>query len=342
LLMAVGLTGDSPLRGCSGLASLANRAVREMLLRCFVALLLTGVSRAQVAQKGSPNDADPARQGIALAERGRCTEALPLLKKAASPMVDKQLTYRVGMATARCAMSVDQTESVVRALLLLRREFPHDPEVLYITTHFYSELASRASQELAATAPTSSQAQELDAEAFESQGKWDEAAAEYRKVLEQDPHKSGVHYRLGRIALAKPASAAATAEARKEFEAEIKVDPTNASTEFMLGEIARQSGQWDQAILHFSQASKLDDGFSDALLALGISLNSAERFRDAVSPLEHYIKMQPSDPAGHYQLAIAYARTGNKDGADRQMALQRAVSAKPPGTRTESGADGPR
>ena len=98
----------------------------------------------------------------------------------------------------------------------------------------------------------------------------------------------------------------------------------------MLGEIARQSGQWDEAIAHFSRASKLDEGFQEAYLALGMSLNSAGKFSDAIAPLRSYVKMQPGDPAGHYQLATAYARTGQKPEADREMALQREAAAKSP------------
>ncbi len=265
--------------------------------------------------------------------KGRCQEALPLLKKAAPRLADKQLKYRAVMATARCAMSLDQTETAVEALLVLNREFPHDPEVLFNTTHFYSELASRAAQELAVTAPTSHQAEQLEAEAFESQQNWDRAIAEYKKILEQEPTLAGIHYRIGRILLSKSPTDAEGAKA--EFNEEVKLDPENASAEFMLGEVARQSGQWDEAIAHFSRASKLDEGFQEAYLALGMSLNSAGKFTDAITPLRSYVKMQPGDPAGHYQLATAYARTGQKPEADREMALQREAAAKsPPGAQT--------
>ena len=63
---------------------------------------------------------------------------------------------------------------------------------------------------------------------------------------------------------------------------------------------------------------------------LGMSLNSAGKFSDAIAPLESYVKMQPGDPAGHYQLATAYARTGRKQEAEREMALQREAAAKSP------------
>ena len=223
------------------------------------------------------------------------------------------------------------SEAAVQALFLLRREFPHDPEALYISTHYFSEMGNRAAQELAATGPNSYQAHELEAEAFESQGKWPEAAAEYQKILEQNPNVPGIHFRLGRVALSSGESEANTEEARKEFDQELKIDPTNAAAEFSLGEISRRAGQWDDAIAHFSAAAKLDSGFAEAFLALGMSLVSAQRFAEAVNPLEKYVKIVPGDPAGHYQLAIAYDRTGHKEAAAREMQLQREAAAKAPG-----------
>lgn len=305
----------------------------KLLWVCLLAFnavgMMSDLSRAQKPSVGSPTDAPSiAERGIRLAAKGRCKEALPVLKKAAAQVLNKDLKYNVVMSTARCAMGLEQTEAAVRALLELNREFPHDPDVLYTMTHFYSELASRASQELAATAPTSPQAQQLEAEAFESQGDWDKAVGEYGKILEQNPQRHGIHYRLGRVFLSK--TPPDVESAKKELAEELKLDPDNAAAEFMLGETARQAGQWEEAIGHFSRASKLDEGFQEAYLALGMSLNSAGKFSDAIAPLESYVKMQPGDPAGHYQLATAYSRTGRKPEADREMNLQRETAAKSP------------
>jgi len=286
-------------------------------------------SPAQQSPKVSGADAPTtAERAINLAAMGSCREALPALKKAAAQTSSKDIKYRLAMAIARCAMSLERTETAVGALLELNRDFPHDPEVLYMTTHFYSELASRASQELAATAPNSAQAQQLEAEAYESHGDWDRAATEYRKILEHDPQRHGIHYQLGRIFITK--TPPDEDSAKKEFEEELKVDPNNASAEFMLGETARQAGQWDEAIARFSKATHDDVSFDEAYLALGMSLNSAAKFADAVAPLETYVKRQPGDPAGHYQLATAYARTGRKQDADKELALQRETATKAP------------
>lgn len=304
-------------------------------IACFT--LCAGMVPGAAAQKSGPvSSSTPAQEAIKLVEQGKCAEALPLLRKALPGIKQKQIRYQAGMAATRCAMSLNQTETAVQALLMLRREFPHDPQVLFITTHYYSELANRAAQELAAVSPLSPQAQQLEAEALESQGKWDDAAAEYRKILARNPNLPGIHYRLGRLFLSKPETPDSGEEAKKELQAELKIDPTNASAEFMLGEIARRAGAWEEAAQHFSRAARLDPGFSEAFLALGMSLSSAGKHTEAVAPLETYVKMQPADPAGHYQLGIAYSRTGEKAKAEHEMTVQREITEK-----TQSGAAPP-
>jgi tetratricopeptide (TPR) repeat protein len=213
-------------------------------------------------------------------------------------------------------------------LLWLNREFPADPDVLYVTTHAFSDLSTRAALQLANTAPFSVPARELNAEALESQGKWDDAAAEYNQILKQQPNLPGIHYRLGRIILSKPSNSTTVDDARAEFQAELKVDPNNAGAEYILGELSRQAQQWDDAIEHFSRASKLDANFADAFLGLGFSLNAAGRFAEAIPPLEIAVKLRPGNPTGHYQLTVAYGKTGRREDAEREMALFQQASEK--------------
>jgi len=162
-----------------------------------VAAALSGTVLVFGQTKGAaePN-ATLAERGIALAAKGRCKEALPLLKKSGMQLADQDLKYDVLMSTARCAMSLEQFDAAVKALVELNRAFPHDPEVLFMSTHYYTAIASKAAQELASAAPTSAQAEQLEAEAFESQGDWDKAVAEYRKILDEHPKREGIHYRL--------------------------------------------------------------------------------------------------------------------------------------------------
>jgi tetratricopeptide (TPR) repeat protein len=292
--------------------------------------LISPVCSAQASKKAASDPSASAHKGIQLTSGGHCSEALPLLRKSLPRITDKRLRYDAAMAMAQCGMSVGDDADTVSALVLLRREFPNDAKALYTASHFYSELGMQAARQLVETDPHSAEAQELNAEALESQGKQNEAIYLYRQILQQYPEQPGIHYRIGRLILAEPQTATSSEDAKKEFEEELKIDPNAASAEFMLGDLARQAEQWNDAILHFGRAAKLDAGFSEAFLGLGISFNAAGKSADAVAPLEKYVKMEPSDPAGHYQLAIAYSRVGRKQDAAREIALQREAEKKAP------------
>ena len=233
-------------------------------------------------------------------------------------------------------MFTDQPDAALEFLRLLNREFPDDPDVLYLSVHTYSDLSTRASAELATKAGNSYQAHELNAEALEVQGKWQDAEKEYRSVLEKNPNQPGIHFRLGRLLLSMPNPPAdAQQQAKKEFEEELRIDPTNAGAEYVLGELDRQSNSYPEAIQHFSKATKLDPSFAAAYLGLGVSLMSEKNYAEAISPLENAVKLQPANPAGHYSLATAYSRAGRKSDADREFAvhnqmMQRSGQAAPP------------
>ncbi len=291
--------------------------------------LLTSRAFGQTPTNSShPGSSSSIDQGIDLAEKGRCEEALPLLKKFTPPVTDKPLKYRALMATVRCALNRRENQAAANTLFDFEREFPEDPEVLYMTSEFFLEIAVRASQQLATIAPTAYQTRELQAETLESQNKWGEAAAIYNKILEENPKVRGIHFRMGRAALSQPESPTSLEDAKKEFEQELAIDPVNAAAEFWLGEIARRKGDWEDAISHFTTAGKLDSSYAETFLALGMTLNSAGRFSEAITQLQHFVKMSPEDPAGHYQLSIAYARTGRDQDFGRETALHKQLLEK--------------
>jgi tetratricopeptide (TPR) repeat protein len=207
---------------------------------------------------------------------------------------------------------------------VLSRDYPNDPEALYAATHAYSDLSMQASQQLAHEAPFSYQVHLLNAEALELQNKWDEAAAEYHKIIEINPMLPGMHARLGRALLSKPQpSPGDVAQAKKNFEQELQIDPNSTVAEYVLGDLASRDNDLPAAIRHFTKATKLDSSFAEAYLGLGSALVSSKRFDEAIAPLETYEKLAPDSPTGHYQLALAYTGVGRKDDANREAALQR-------------------
>jgi tetratricopeptide (TPR) repeat protein len=286
-----------------------------------------------VGQSSGTAKSDPtqdAQRALHLAQAGHCKEALPLLRKAARDTpTQKDLKRQAGFAGVRCAMVDVNPDTATEFLRGLTRDFPHDPEVLYLSVHTYSDLSTRAAQELATSAPNSPQAHELNAEALEMQGKWNEAEKEYQAVLQQDPHSPGIHFRLGRLMLSRPNPAPDMAErAKQEFLQELEIDPNNAGAEYVLGELARQAQQWDEAIQRFTRVCKLDAGFGDAFLGLGSSLMSLKRFPEAITPLETAVKLEPANPAAHYSLAVAYTRSGRKQEAEKEFAIHRQMMQK--------------
>jgi tetratricopeptide (TPR) repeat protein len=265
-------------------------------------------AKAQTLRAVSPQAA--AQHAASLADTGHCLEALPQLSKALGHVQDDNLKRKVGVAG-------------------VNHEFPRDPAILYLSSHVYSDLSVRASNELLSSAPGSPQVHELNAEALETMGKWKEAAEEYRAVLAKDPQIAGIHYRLGRLLLSEPdAPATVKDDARREFEAELKIDPSNAGANFVLGELARQAENWQAAIEYFSKATKLDASFADAYLGLGRSLLGANKATEAVAPLEVAAKLQPNNPVVHFNLATAYRRAGRKADADREFIAHRQASEK--------------
>jgi Tfp pilus assembly protein PilF len=280
---------------------------------------------SQVCLLGQAPSPPSAEHAATLAEGGHCTEALPLLVRAHPP--DKALQKRVGLAGVRCATVMQQTASLQEFLLTLSKEFPHDPEVLYVLTHAYSDLSTRSAQALAQTAPDSIPALEMDADTNEMAGKWEEAEKDYGKILEKNSRYPGIHFRLARLLLSKPNPAPDFAEqAKKELNQELEIDPSNAGAEYVLGELARHAQDLSEAEERFSKAIKLDPKFGEAYLGLGMTLLAEKKYPEAVSPLEVAVKAQPGNPAAHYSLATAYSRTGRKEEAEREFALQQQTS----------------
>ncbi len=280
----------------------------------------------------------PLARAMRRAAHGDCAAATPVLRRELA-RAPKAARYAAARLLAQCGMALHDDAATDQGLNFLNQHFPNNPRVLYITSHFYSQMANRAAHRLLRTAPKSAAAQELLAEAMEARGQWKQAEATYKAILQAHPRQAGVHYQLGRIILTRPFSAKIAAAAKAEFEAELKLDPHSASTEFMLGELALRSREWPEAIGHFRAAVRDDGAFTEADLGLGMALNNARQYQEALAPLRRYVASTPADPAGHYQLALALGRSGHMAAAAKEMAEVRklaAAGARPGATAAEN------
>jgi tetratricopeptide (TPR) repeat protein len=259
---------------------------------------------------------------LSLSELGRYTEALPGLEKGFRRSNDPAIKRMCGLQLERAYTGLRHDSKAVEVALELNRLYPDDPEVLYHTGRLCGNFAYLAMQRLLQAAPNSVWRYQASGELFESQGHYDLAIAQYRRVLELDPQQAGVHFRLGRTLLARSQStdsAQDRAEALKEFEQELELDPTNANAAYELGEIYRKSGQRDKAQVFFEMALKYYPDFEEAQVGLSRVLIALGKPDKALPHLQKAISLDPGDEISYYQLALVYRASGKT--AEQQQAL---------------------
>ena len=274
-------------------------------------------------------------KAISLAEQGHCRESISGLKHAMASTVAADARKQAGVLGVRCALAVDDRDSTDEFIRLLSRQFPKDPDVLFVIVHAYSDLSTRTAQDLGRTAPQSFAAHKLNAEALEMQGKWEPAQLEYDWMIQKEPNTPGIHFLLGRLLLSRPdAGPDATERAKQEFLKEIEIDPNNAGAIYILGELDRRDQNWDEAISRYTQAVKLDPNFAEAYLGWGFCLVNLKKYEDAIPPLRTAERLMPANPEVHNSLGTALQRSGHKDEAQKEFAIHEKL-------RSEGGTDKP-
>jgi len=251
---------------------------------------------------------------MSLSELGRYTEALPGLQKGFHQSTDPAVRRMCGLQLARAYTDLQRDSKAVEVALELNRLYPEDPEVLYQTGKVYGNLAYLTMHKLAQVAPESVWRHEAAAEAFESQGANESAIPEYREVLALDPHRPGIHYRLGRTLLArsvKTKSEKDAAEAAKEFEQELQQEPSNANAAYELAELHRNAGELDDAQKFFEMALKYYPNFEEAHLGLASVLMFAHKPELALPHLQKAIALNAKNEVSWYRLVQVEGALGN-------------------------------
>src|SRR5205823_12929853 len=100
------------------------------------------------------------------------------------------------------------------------------------------------------------------------------------------------------------------------------------------GENYTRAGKLERSVNTFFAYGAHGPGNHGDVSCAGNAPPFATKISPTSGPLEKYVKIVPDDPAGHYQLAIAYDRTGRKESAAKEMQLQRETAAKAPPSAT--------
>lgn len=252
---------------------------------------------------------------MCLSELGRYEEAVPGLRKAFDQTADSALRRVAGLQLQRSYTGLGKNGEAVEVALRLARLYPDDPEILYHTGRLFSDYAYRLTMHLADVAPTSVWTHQAAGEANESMGNYDDALEEYRKVLDLSPDRPGIHYRLGRVYLARArpplAEANAEANAAREFEEELRIDPTNANAAYELGELQRKAGDLDGARQRFAQAVEHYPDFEQGQVGLGRVLVAQGHPELALPHLEKATRLDPEDDVAFFHLWQAHRALGH-------------------------------
>lgn len=267
----------------------------------------------------------PVLLAMSLSELGRYDEALPGLEKGFAQSTDTTVKRAAGLQLQRAYTGLRRDAKAVDVALQLTRLYPNDPEVLYHASRLYANFAFVTLRNLLQVAPESVWVHLAAGEANESQGMDDAALRDYRAVLALEPRRPGVHFRLGRVLLSRSQKGnpggGDEAEALKEFQQELELDPTHSSAAYEIGEIHRKAGELGKAREFFETALKHYPEFEEALVGLGRTLIALSKPDLAVPHLQKAIAINATSEVAYYQLAQAYRALGNAAAQEKALAV---------------------
>jgi len=80
-----------------------------------------------------------------------------------------------------------------------------------------------------------------------------------------------------------------------------------------------EDGRYDEAILAFKEAIRMNPDYSEAHSALGLVYYHEERYAEALEAFKRASEIEPENPDYRIQLAAAYERSGLIDEAEEQL-----------------------
>ena len=172
-------------------------------------------------------------------------------------------------------------------------------------------------------APDSVWMLQAKAEAQESEKQYDLALASFESVLRLEPQRPGVHYRMGRVYLARFEQSHDSKDrdqAADQFRAELAIDPMNGNAAYELAQIQYDLGNLEQARQQFESLIERRPEFEQARVGLAGILIETQKPGEAAIQLKRAIELDPNDEVAWYRLARALRLTGDHEGQKKAIA----------------------
>jgi len=195
-------------------------------------------------------------------------------------------------------------------------EDPKNQEVWSLLGKTYMKLTETALGRMNAIDPHSAIALELSAEMMEAMDNYEGALVPLKKAVEIAPQRPGGHYKLGeayrQLGELDPAA--------EQFQAELKVDPSNCMAESALGGIGLSKNEESQAaLLHTERALSLCPELTETRVDHARALLKLARYDEAARDLESVLGADPNQVSAHFFLAKAYVALGRTRDSQSEM-----------------------
>ncbi len=162
--------------------------------------------------------------------------------------------------------------------------------------------------------------------ALESSGDWQSAQQAFQKAFAADPEMNDAAFNLARSQLDHNDPAVA----EQSFHSLLQRSPNDASAHAGLAQALLKEGNQDGAQAEFESALRIDPENLDALEGLGQIALNAGRPAQAIPLLEKALRRSPDDPLLRQQLALAYAQSGRYADAMQQLKQAQRLSPSDP------------
>jgi len=256
--------------------------------------------------------------GIAEKRTGDTEAARRDLEKAFPNLQEAKIRTDTGMELIEIYSGEGELDTAAATIATLRRLSPADPAILYSAYRLYSDLADDSLLTLSIVDPKSARMHQAMAHELAKRGNTPEAIENYRAALKIDSRLPGLHFELADM-LNTLSTAEGRAEAKKEYEAALEVNPSDGQAECRLGDIALQRDDLKEASERYARAVQLQPRDPEASIGLAKVLMTMDQPQKAEPLLQHALQLDPTSALAHFRLSTIYRQSGRAAEAKHEL-----------------------
>jgi tetratricopeptide (TPR) repeat protein len=167
--------------------------------------------------------------------------------------------------------------------------------------------------------PGSAAVRRLEAEILVSQGRDQEALAEYAALLRDGSAAAGLHHDIAMLYRQR----GEWDKALEEFKAENKAAPDDERALVGISECLLRLERFDALSQHLKPVLAANDAPEWALLDAATAAQQAAKLEQAIGYLKRLAAQNPANSSAHYRLSKLYAAMARPDQARREMFIFR-------------------